>query len=87
MLTKGIEVQKYIKASAGRANLNVVFEDQNQPRHDGKTIYLPNITYKTTEEELKWVDIDKVLDYTNTNSDYYNIISYFKFIYKHSKSN
>ena len=53
MLTKGIEVQKYIKASAGRANLNVVFEDQNQPRHDGKTIYLPNITHKTTEEELK----------------------------------
>jgi len=53
MLTKGIEVQKYIRASAGRAGLNVVFENTNQPRHDGKTIYLPRITDKTTDEDLK----------------------------------
>lgn len=53
MLTKGIEVQKYIRASAGRAGLNVIFEDTNQPRHDGKTIYLPRITNKTTDEDLK----------------------------------
>ena len=53
MLTKGIEVQKYIRASAGRAGLNVVFENSNQPRHDGKTIYLPRITDKTTDEDLK----------------------------------
>ena len=53
MLTKGIEVMKYIRASAGRAGISVVFESTNQPRHDGKTIYLPQITYKTTERELQ----------------------------------
>jgi len=53
MLTKGIEVMKYIRASAGRAGISVVFEDANQPRHDGKTIYLPRIVTTTTELELK----------------------------------
>jgi cobaltochelatase CobT len=53
MLTEGIQVMKYCRASAGRAGLSVVFEDVNQPRHDGRTIYLPRITYKTTDMELK----------------------------------
>ena len=53
MLTQGIEVMKYVRASAGRAGISIVFEDVNQPRHDGKTIYLPRITYKTTDLELK----------------------------------
>ena len=53
MLTQGIQVQKYVRASAGRAGISIVFEDVNEPRHDGKTIYLPRITYKTTELELK----------------------------------
>lgn len=53
MLTQGIQVQKYIRASAGRAGISVVFEEINQPRHDGKTIYLPLITAKTTEKELQ----------------------------------
>lgn len=53
MLTQGIQVQQYIRASAGRAGLSVVFEDTNQPRHDGKTIYLPRITSKTSDNELK----------------------------------
>jgi cobalamin biosynthesis protein CobT len=53
MLTQGIEVMKYVRASAGRAGISVVFEDVNQPRHDGRTIYLPRITYKTTDMELK----------------------------------
>ena len=53
MLTQGIQVMKYVRASAGRAGLSVVFEDVNQPRHDGRTIYLPRITYKTTDMELK----------------------------------
>jgi hypothetical protein len=53
MLTKSIEVMKYVRASAGRAGLSVVFENTNQPRHDGKTIYLPRITGDTTELELK----------------------------------
>lgn len=44
---------KYIRASAGRAGISVVFEDANQPRHDGKTIYLPRIVTTTTELELK----------------------------------
>ena len=44
---------KYVRASAGRAGLSVVFEDTNQPRHDGKTIYLPKITESTTDEQLK----------------------------------
>ena len=39
---------KYVRASAGRANLAIAFEDRNEPRHDGKTIYLPRITYHTT---------------------------------------
>ena len=53
MLTQGIEVQKYIRASAGRAGISVVFEDVNQPRHDGRTIYLPRITTATSDKELK----------------------------------
>ena len=53
MLTKGIEVMRYIRASAGRAGISVVFEDTNQPRHDGKTIFLPRIVTTTTELELK----------------------------------
>lgn len=53
MLTKAIEVQKYIRASAGRAGISIVFEDANEPRHDGKTIYLPRITHKTTNLELQ----------------------------------
>ena len=53
MLTQGIEVQKYIRASAGRAGISVVFEETNQPRHDGKTIYLPRITTATSDKELK----------------------------------
>ena len=52
MLTEAIEVMKYIKASAGRSSLHVVFEDKNMPRHDGNTIYLPKVTVKTTESEL-----------------------------------
>ena len=52
MLTRGIEVTRYIRASAGRAGLNVSFEDTNMPRHDGKTIYLPRIVASTTEREL-----------------------------------
>ena len=53
MLTQGIEVMRYIRASAGRSGISVVFEDTNQPRHDGKTIYLPRITTKTSDNELK----------------------------------
>jgi len=53
MLTKAIEVTKYIRASAGRAGLSVQFENTNQPRHDGKTIFLPRITASTTEKQLK----------------------------------
>ena len=52
MLTKGLDVMKYIKLSAGRASLNVIFEKKNQPRHDGNNIYLPLITAHTTEAEL-----------------------------------
>ena len=53
MLTNGIEVMKYVRASAGRAGLSVVFEDVNEPKHDGNTIYLPRITTSTTIQELK----------------------------------
>ena len=53
MLTQGIEVMKYVRASAGRSGIRIEFEETNQPRHDGKTIYLPRITGKTTEDELK----------------------------------
>ena len=53
MLTKGIEVQKYVRASAGRAGISVVFEESNQPRHNGKTIFLPRITSCTTDWQLK----------------------------------
>jgi hypothetical protein len=53
MLTKGIEVQKYVRASAGRAGLSVVFEESNQPRHNGRTIFLPRITSHTTDQQLK----------------------------------
>ena len=52
-LTDSWEVIKYVKASAGRAGLNVVFEDVNMPRHDGDNIYLPRITSKTSKEDLE----------------------------------
>jgi hypothetical protein len=53
MLIQSIEVMKYVRASAGRVGISIVFEDTNQPRHDGKTIYLPRITAHTTDQELK----------------------------------
>tara|TARA_R110000868_G_scaffold407576_1_gene689150 strand:- start:961 stop:2793 length:1833 start_codon:yes stop_codon:yes gene_type:complete len=53
MLTKSLDVARYVKASAGRASLNVVFEDQGCPRHDGRTIYLPKITRHTTLEQMQ----------------------------------
>ena len=53
MLTQGIEVMKYVRASAGRSGISIVFEDINQPRHDGKTIYLPKISSCTSDLELK----------------------------------
>lgn len=53
MLTKGIEVMKYVRSSAGRAGISIVFEEHNQPRHDGHTIYLPAITASTTAQDLK----------------------------------
>lgn len=46
------DIIRYIRASAGRAGINVVFENTNKPRHDGKTIYLPHITAKTTHQDL-----------------------------------
>lgn len=53
MLTKSLDVARYVKASAGRASLNVVFEDKGCPRHDGRTIYLPKITRHTTLEQMQ----------------------------------
>jgi cobalamin biosynthesis protein CobT len=53
MLIQSIEVMKYVRASAGRVGISIVFEDTNKPRHDGKTIYLPKITAFTTDQELK----------------------------------
>ena len=53
MLTEALEVMKYVKTSAGRSSLRVVFEDTNNPRHDGSTIYLPSITAKTTKADLE----------------------------------
>ena len=53
MLTKSLDVARYVKASAGRASLNVVFEDQGCPRHDGRTIFLPKITRHTTLEQMQ----------------------------------
>lgn len=53
MLIDSHAVIRYCRASAGRSGVNVVFEDKNQPRHDGSTIYLPKITSETTEEDLK----------------------------------
>ncbi|CAB4217391.1 Cobalamin biosynthesis protein CobT VWA domain containing protein [uncultured Caudovirales phage] len=53
MLTKHLEVMSYIRASAGRARLNVAWEDTDHPRHDGDTIYVPRITNKTTEKQLE----------------------------------
>ena len=52
MLIDALDVMRYVKTSAGRSSLNVVFEATNQPRHDGKTIYLPKVTAKTSEREL-----------------------------------
>lgn len=52
-LISASEYMRYIRASAGRAGLNVVWEPINKPRHDGKTIYLPAVTEKTTESDLQ----------------------------------
>jgi hypothetical protein len=47
------DVIQYVKASAARAALGVVFEDENMPRHDGENIYLPRITADATPEFLQ----------------------------------
>jgi cobalamin biosynthesis protein CobT len=52
VLTQAPEVMRYIRASAGRAGLGVVWEEENRPRHDGKNIYLPRMTAKTTQEDI-----------------------------------
>ncbi len=44
---------KYVRASAGRSGLQVVFEGTSHPRHDGDIIYLPEVTVDTTEDQLE----------------------------------
>lgn len=53
MLVNIPEVVRYIRTSAGRAGLSVVFETGNMPRTDGKTIFIPAITEKSTETDIR----------------------------------
>jgi hypothetical protein len=51
-ITRLYELQRYVKASAARANLNVRFEG-NVPKTDGKTIFLPVIGHRLTEQQMR----------------------------------
>jgi Mg-chelatase subunit ChlD len=47
------EMQRYIAATAKRADLKVVWEEVNMPRTDRNTMYLPKIRARTTLEEYQ----------------------------------
>ena len=51
-LTNLYEVQRYIKACAKRANINVVFTAEKEPRTDGNIVYVPEISRYTSDDEL-----------------------------------
>jgi len=51
MLTNQYEVEKYIKVTADRANLKVVWNDEGIAATDGKTVWLPKINGDTTQEQ------------------------------------
>lgn len=46
------DIQRYVKACAAKANLNVVYEDTKVPYCTPGCVHLPDITAYTTEEEL-----------------------------------
>ncbi len=48
-----LEMERFIRATAKRADLRVQWEDIEMPRTDGATVYLPRITSATTEEQYK----------------------------------
>jgi len=51
MLTNQYEVEKYIKVTADRADLKVVWNDEGVAATDGKTVWLPKINGSTTQEQ------------------------------------
>lgn len=48
-----LEMERYIAATAARADLKVVWEDTNHPRTNGKEIFLPRIQASVTPDEYK----------------------------------
>jgi hypothetical protein len=51
MLTNQYEVEKYIKVTADRANLKLVWSDEGVAATDGSTVWLPKITGSTTQDQ------------------------------------
>lgn len=47
------EIEKYINIAAERGRLRVIWEDEEKPRTDGKTVWLPRIHSKTTAEQAR----------------------------------
>jgi cobalamin biosynthesis protein CobT len=47
------ELQRYIQTCANKGNLRVVYENVQQPRTDGHTVWLPRVDMFTTPEEAR----------------------------------
>ena len=47
------DIERYIKVAADRGDLSITWEDKEQPRTDGRTVFLPKLTAKTTEDQAK----------------------------------
>jgi cobalamin biosynthesis protein CobT len=52
-LLEQYEVENYLKSTAKRAELRVQWGDDNTVATDGKTVFLPRITNKTTREQAE----------------------------------
>lgn len=52
-MLNALELHKYLKASADKGNLDIVYEKTHTPRTDGKTVWLPEVNIFTTEESAK----------------------------------
>jgi cobalamin biosynthesis protein CobT len=48
-----LELHRYLKASADKADLRIAYEDTVAPRTDGKTVWLPRVSIFTTKDQAK----------------------------------
>lgn len=70
-MLKAFEVQKYVRTCARKGNMGVAFEDIAAPRTDGNTIYLPHVTWATSEDRMiQYMHFAAHESKHNTSSDF-----------------